>query len=167
LKGRFEGDGVGRKLQALADFVLIQVETIRQLRSRHRAAQLLFQLRAGFAQAVDGAYPVQRHVEDARLLGQALQDRLADPPHRVADELEMLGLVEALGRPDQSQVPLVDQIRHRQSLVLVIAAYGDHEFQVGADELVQRAAIPLADTEGQIGFLAQGQVLVLADFPEV
>src|SRR5438094_6346976 len=38
------------------------------------------------ADAVERARPVQRDAHDARLLGERLQNRLADPPHRVRDE---------------------------------------------------------------------------------
>nr|GEY37290.1 hypothetical protein [Tanacetum cinerariifolium] len=57
---------------------------------------------------------------DAALLGQSLQDALANPPHGVRDELEALRLIEALGRFNQPQVALVDEVAQGQALVLVL-----------------------------------------------
>ena len=59
---------------------------------------------------VQRAGAVERHAHDPALLRERLQDRLPDPPDRVGDELDSLGLVELMGGADQPEVPLIDQI---------------------------------------------------------
>ena len=107
---------------------------------------------------MDSAHAVQGDVDDAGLLSQGLQDGLADPPDRIGDELELLGLVEALGGPDQSEVALVDEIRHGKALVLVIPADRHHELEVRVDQLVEGPPVPLADAHRQVRLLTQGKV---------
>src|SRR5439155_1526883 len=102
-----------------------------------------------------------------RLLGERLEDRLTDPPHGIGDELDPLGLVELVGRPDQPEVALVDQIREGDALVLVFLGDGDDEPEVGADQLVQRLLVLRLDALGQRDlFLARNQ-RILADLAEV
>ena len=60
--------------------------------------------------SMERARAVQRNADNSRLLGERLKDALADPPHRVRDELDSLRLVELVGCADQSEVALVDQV---------------------------------------------------------
>src|SRR4029077_4367636 len=99
--------------------------------------------------------------------GEGLEDRLPNPPHGVGDELDPLGLVELVGRANQSEVALVDQIREGDALVLIFLGDGDDEAQVGANELVQRLLFAALDALGQRDlFLARDQG-VLADLAQV
>ncbi len=91
---------------------------------------------------------VDRHPHRG-LLGEGLEDGLADPPHGVGDELEAPGLVETLGGGDQAHVPGADQLGERQAAVLVFLGHPDHEAQVGLDQGVAGFAIALADAAGQ------------------
>src|SRR5260370_1358050 len=131
------------------------------------ATQFLEQRRGAFADAVQRARPVERDAHDAGLLGERLQNRLADPPHGVGDELDPFGLVELVGGPDQAEVALVDQIRERHALVLVLLGYGDDEPQVRADELAERFLVALLDALGQRDFFLTGDQRVLADLAQV
>jgi hypothetical protein len=77
--------------------------------------KLLFQFGKGFIDLIDGTDLVEGKADNAGLFCQCLQDRLPDPPYRVADELEPPGLIKTLGRFDQAQVSLIDQVRQTES----------------------------------------------------
>src|SRR5687768_10607029 len=111
------------------DLLARHVELFGDLLDRGLAAELLEEVRAAASYPVESAGAVERHPHDAALLGQRLEDRLADPPHGVADELDALRLVELMGRPDQTEVSLVDEVRERYALVLVLLRDGDDEAQ--------------------------------------
>ena len=51
--------------------------------------------------------------------------------------------------PDQTQIPLVDQIGQGYTLILVLLGDGDNEAEVRANQLVQRLRILLPDRLGQ------------------
>src|SRR5918994_5204191 len=68
------------------------------------------------------------------LVGNSPGYGLPDPPRRVRRELEALGRVELLGRPDETQVALLDQVEERHPAVAVLLGDGDDEPQVGLDE---------------------------------
>jgi hypothetical protein len=80
---------------------------------------------------------------DARLFGQGLQDRLANPPHGVGDEFEAAGFVEALGGFDQAQVAFVDEVAERKALILVLFGYRNDESEVGFCQFFQGGLIAL------------------------
>src|SRR5690606_21077715 len=101
----------------------------------------------------DGADPVEREPHDAALLGERLEDGLADPPDGVGDELEPARLVEPLRRLDQPVVPLVDDVGQREPLALVLLRDGDDEAEVGADELVEGRRVALFDPAGELDLL--------------
>ena len=64
----------------------------------------------------------------------ARDDGLADPPGRVGRELEALGVVELLDRPDQAEVALLDQVEQRQAGGRVGLGDRDDEAQVALDQ---------------------------------
>ncbi len=143
------------------------VHALGDLGRRRLAAQLLQQRRRALADAVQRAGPVERHPHDAALLGERLENRLADPPHRVGDELDALGLVELVGGADEAEVALVDQIGERDALVLVFLGDRDDEAEVAADQLVERLAVADADPLGEADFFLLRNQRVLADLAEV
>ena len=110
---------------------------------------------------------VQRQTHDARLLGQSLENRLADPPHGVGNELETTGFVELLGGLDKPQVPLVDEVRKAQTLILVLFGDGDHEPQVRLGEFLQRLLVSFLDPLGEFHLLLDRDELLLADLLQV
>jgi hypothetical protein len=116
---------------------------------------------------VEGPGAVERHADDAALLGERLQDRLADPPDGVGDELDPLGLVELVGRADQAEVALVDQVRERDALVLVLLGDRDDEAQVGAHERVERLLVVGADALGEAHLLLARDQRIDADVAQV
>ena len=71
-----------------------------------------------------------------RLVGDGPGDGLADPPGGVGGELEALRVVELVDRPHEAEVALLDQVEEGQATVAVALGDGDHQAQVGFDELV-------------------------------
>ena len=101
------------------------------------------------------------------LLGDGLEDGLANPPHRIGDELEASCLVKLLGSLDKAQVPLVNQVRQRQALVLVLLGYRYDKTQVGADEFVQCGLLSLVDALGEFHLLVDRNEFFTADFLKI
>ena len=116
---------------------------------------------------VERPHLVERQAHDARLLGQSLEDRLANPPYGIRDEFETAGFVELLGSLDKPQVALVDQVGKAQSLVLVLFGYGDHEAQVGFGQFLQGFLVSLLDSLGEFHLLFDRDELLLADLLQV
>jgi len=85
---------------------------------------------------------IQRHAHDARLLGQRLEDRLADPPYGVRDELDAFGLVELVCRADQAEVALMIR-SESERLILILLGDGHDEPQVSSARAVERLWILL------------------------
>ena len=156
------GDGEG-----LLHLLHRDVHALGDLGRRGLAAQLLEQRGRPLADAVERPRAVERHPHDAALLGQRLEDGLPDPPDRVGDELDALGLVELVRRADEAEVALVDQVGQRHALVLILLGHGDDEAEVAAHELVQRLAVAGADALGEIHFLFLRDQRILADLAEI
>jgi hypothetical protein len=126
--------------------------------------QLLEQGGRPLADAMQGTRSIQRHPHDAALLGQCLQNCLANPPHRVRDELDTLGLVEFVGRTNETEVALVDEIGKGDALILVLLGHRDHEAEIAADQLVQRFTVTDTDPLRQADLLFLRDQRILADF---
>src|SRR6056297_1813493 len=62
---------------------------------------------------------------------------------------------------------LVDEVRERYALVLILLRHGDDEAEVRTHELVQRLFLALADELGQACLLGTVDQRVLADLLEV
>ena len=101
------------------------------------------------------------------LLGQRLQDRLADPPDGVGDELDVPALVELVGRPDQAEVALVDQVGERDALVLVLLGDRNDEAEIAADQRVEGFFIALANALREANLVGLGDERIARDVPQV
>src|SRR6185295_12423769 len=110
---------------------------------------------------------VERNTNRAALARERRQDRLADPPHRVGDELHSLVRIELSRSSQQADVPLTDEIDERQSAVLIFLGHGDHEAQVALHELLQRVLIPGADLLRELDLLRTLEQRVRGDLVEV
>jgi hypothetical protein len=122
---------------------------------------------AGLADLGDRADAVERQAHHAALLGERLQDGLADPPHGVRDELEAARLVEALGGLDQTVVALVDQVGEGEALPLILFGDRHHEAQVGPHEAMEGLGVALPDALGEVDLHGRRQERNLADLLEV
>src|SRR5213079_2802793 len=110
-EGRVEREVRLRDRERLRHLLLGAVHPLGDLFDGRLAAELLQERGRALADPVQRAGPVQRHPHDARLLGPRLENRLPDPPDRIGDELDALGLVELVGGADQAKVALVDQVQ--------------------------------------------------------
>ena len=117
--------------------------------------------------AVECTCPIQGNPNDAALLREGLQNCLADPPHRIADELDAFGLVELMGGADETEVALIDEIGKRHPLVLILLRHRHHEPEVGADQLVERLLFPTLDTLRKARLFSLVDQRILADLFEV
>src|SRR5207302_10402161 len=96
---------------------------------------------------------VNRDPDRPRLVRKRTSDRLPDPPGGVSRELEAPAVVELLGRADETERALLDQVEKRKPLVPVTLGDRDHQPQVRLDHLLlggERAAL---DPLGQLDLL--------------
>ena len=115
------------------------------LLDRRLAAELLDQHAGGAGQLVDGLDHVHRDADGARLVGDGAGDRLADPPGGVGGELVAAAVLELVHRLHQADVALLDQVEELQAAVGVLLGDGDHQAQVGDDQLLLGlVGLPLA-----------------------
>ena len=117
------------------------------------AAQLGDQLALGAADLVELLDDVDRDADRARLVGERAGDRLADPPGRVGRELEALAVVELLGRADQAERALLDQVEEGQALVAVVLGDRDDQAQVRLDHLLLGVEVAALDPLGEVDLL--------------
>ena len=125
--------GLGRlALQLVAQLAddLVAAHAPGDLLDRRLAAQLLEQGAADADQAVDRLHHVDRDADRARLVGDGARDRLPDPPGGVGAELEALRVVELLDRPDEADVPLLDEVEEAHAAADVLLGDADHQAQV-------------------------------------
>ena len=73
---------------------------------------------------------VQREPDRTGVIGDALQDRLLDPPYSIGDKLVSLGSVETLRCGHEADVAGTDQIGERQAAILVVLGHVDYETQI-------------------------------------
>ena len=121
------------------------------------------ELALGAADLVELLDDVDRDADRARLVGQRAGDRLADPPGRVGRELEALAVVELLGRADEPERALLDEVEERQALVAVVLGDRDDEAQVRLDHLLLGVEVAALDALGEVDLLLRGQQPDLAD----
>ena len=79
-----------------------------------------------------------------------MQDCLADPPHRVRDELDVLLGVVLLRGVNETDVPLVDEIEEEHVGVAVALRVRDDEAEVRFDELLHRRLVVLLHTTAEL-----------------
>ena len=91
---------------------------------------------------------------------------LADPVRRVGRELEAAAPVELLGRADQAEDPLLDEVEQRQLVLRVALGDRDDEREVGVDHPLLGLRVALLDALGELDLLLGGQQRVAADLVE-
>ena len=126
---------------------------LRQLFGARLAIELLAQDLARLDDAREVGRAVERHAHRAALARERGEDRLANPPHGVRDELDALIGIELSRSGEQADVALTDEIDERQSAVLVLLGDGDDEAQVALDELLQRVLIAGANLLRELDLL--------------
>ena len=113
--------------QALSDFLFINLYGFRKLRNRRLALVLLLELVDFVINLAQRAHLIQRQTHNAALLGNGLQDALANPPNSVRNEFETTSLVKFLCGFNQSNVTLIDEVCECESLMLVLLGNGHHK----------------------------------------
>src|SRR5678816_1665867 len=110
----------------------------------------------GLADPVKEVCLFLREPEGAALVGECVNDRLPHPPDRIRDELDVFLRVEPLGRLDQPDVPLVDQVEEAEAAPPVFLGEADDETEVGLHELLEGLSIPLPDLRSELLLIVGG-----------
>ena len=145
---------------------IAEVEVAGDLGDRRLARQLGPQLPLGPVNLVELLDDVHGHPDRPALVGDRARDGLADPPGRVGRELEPLAVVELLGRADEPDRSLLDQVEERQALVAVALGDRDDEAQVGLDHRLLGGVIAQLDPLRELDLLRRGEERHLADVLE-
>ena len=155
--GLVQADQVPPVLEQLGHPLRGDVELPPQLLLGRVAAELLVQDPPGALQLVDLLDQVDRQPDGPALVGHRPGDRLPDPPRRVRRELEALGVVELLHRPDQAEVALLDQVQERQPVAGVALGQRDDQPQVGLQQVLLGPAA-VGGQRLQVAALGRGQL---------
>src|ERR1041385_7618264 len=122
----------------------------------------------GSRRSVWRRYSAVRTMRDrAALPRERGEDRLADPPHGVGDELHALIGIEFARGGEQADVALADQIGERQAAVLVFLRHRDHEPQVALDEFLHGVLIAGAHLPRERDLLLLREQRSLGDLVQV
>src|SRR5208283_4709914 len=132
---RFEGDGLLRNLQDLADLRHRNIHPLGDFFRRWFASQFLHQLPRSANQLVDGFDHVHRDANRARLIGDGAGNCLPNPTRGISRELIAAAVFELVDRFHQADVALLNQVEKLQSAIGVLFCNRDHQAQVGFDEL--------------------------------
>ena len=138
----------------------------RDLLLARQVAELGEQLALGASDLLLALDDVNRDPDGARLVGHAALHRLADPPGRVGRELEAAAPVELLGRADQADHALLDQVAERDALRLVPAGDRDDEPQVRGDHPLLGDHVAALDALRELDLLRGGEQRVAAGLVE-
>src|SRR5690606_38794739 len=85
----------------------------------------------------------------------------------IRDQLDALRLVELVGRADEAEVALVDEVAERHALVLVLLGDRHDEAEVRAHQLVERFLIARANLLRELDLLLALEQRIRADLLEV
>ena len=102
----------------------------------------------------------------ALLVLHAALDRLADPVGGVGGELEAAAPVVLLGRADQPEDPLLDEVQQRQAVGRVALGDRDDQRQVGGDHPLLGGIVAVLDPLGELDLLGGGQQRMAADLAQ-
>ena len=90
------------RLERNSHLLFALIEDNGKFRNRGTSLVFLLKLLDGLLDLSLGTYLIERKTYNTRLLGQCLQDGLADPPHSIRDELKTAGFVELLSSFDKA-----------------------------------------------------------------
>src|SRR5713101_3301809 len=132
---RFEGDRFLRDLQHLAHFRDWNVHALGDFFRRRFASQFLHQLPRGADQLVDRLDHVDGDTNRTRLISNCTSNRLPNPPGGISRELIPAAVFELVYRLHQSDIAFLDQVQELQTAVGVFLCDGNHQSEVGLDQL--------------------------------
>jgi hypothetical protein len=101
------------------------------------------------------------------VIGDGLNDRLADPPYRVGDEFHVALGIEAARRFHQSHVPFVNQIQEGKAETPIALGVADHESKIALDQPLHRVLIARSDAAAELFLLLGGQEGEVPDLSNV
>ena len=126
---------------------------LRQLLGHWLAAELLTKDLRALDDAREIGCAVERHANGAPLLRKRRENRLANPPDGVGDELHALIGIELPRGGEEADVAFADEIDERHAAILIFLRDGDDEAEIALDELLERVLIAGADESSEIEFL--------------
>src|SRR5437868_7955013 len=132
---RFEGDGLLRDLQDLADLGDRNIHALGDFFRRRFASQYLHQLPRGADQLVDRFDHVHRNTNRTRLISNCTSNGLPNPPRGVGGEFVATAVLELVHSLHQADVALLDQVQKLQTAIGVLLGNRDNQSQVGFDQL--------------------------------
>src|SRR5579875_181057 len=150
---RVKRDGRFRDTLQFDDALLRQTHGVRDFLRAGVAPQFLIELARDALHLVDQFYDVHGDVDSARMLRHSPADRLANPPCGIGRETEAAPRIEFLRGPNQSQVPLLNEIEQRDAMITVVFGDTDDKAQVCFHQAALRLYIPLSDTLRDLQFL--------------
>ncbi len=118
------------------------------------------------------------------MIGQGTAHRLANPPRGVGAELVTAVVVELLDRPDEADVPFLDEVQERHPAADVFLGHRNNEPKVRFGQMPSRAfgfghdlrirlgafielELAALDLLRQVDFLLGREERDLADFPQI
>ena len=129
-------------------------------------------LHQGSLEAIHQGKLVRRNANRTHLFKQRLLDGLTNPPHSIADELDILVHIKTLGSLEKTKVAFVNQIQKGKTAALVLARNADHKPQIASDKALQCGLANLfrlssLDDLQQRRFLLRSQRRIPIQVPEV
>jgi hypothetical protein len=110
---------------------------------------------------------VHRNPDRPRLVGDRARDGLADPPRRIGGELVATPVVELLGRPDQAERSLLDQVEEREPATEVALGDRHHQAQIGLHHLLLGLHVATLDAPRQRHLLLGSEQVHLSDRAQI
>ena len=135
-QGGVQGDRLAAVLLDLDDLLRGHVQLDGQLLRGGLTSQVLKHLALHAGELVDDLDHVHRDADGAGLVSHRAGNGLANPPGGVGGELEALGVVELLHGADEAQVALLDEVQEEHAAARVALGQGDHQSQVGLQQVV-------------------------------
>ena len=146
-------------LDSLVDFAFFHLCDLSELSNRRFALVLLLKLTDFCTNLTQCTYLVQRQANNTALLGNSLENALANPPHSIRYELEAAGLVKLLGCLNKTNVTLINQVGECKALVLVLFCNRHYESQISCYQFVLSTftfGATLFNLLGKLDFLVNG-----------
>ena len=132
--------------QCIMNFILGHICQFSQLLRTGFALVFLLKLLDDLFHTAYRTYLIQRQTYNTALLSQSLENGLSDPPNGITDKLESSRLIKLFCCLNEADVAFGNQIRQRQTLILILFCHTDHKAKIGANQTVQSFLVTFADT---------------------
>src|SRR5665213_486894 len=156
-----------RDCQRAGDFFFCYSEAFCDLEMCRLPAKVLQQHGSAFPDTMNISGAIERNANDSGLLRERLEYRLANPPYRVRNEFDTLGLVESPSGAHETQVSLVDKVGKIDALVLIFLGDGNNKTEIGTNKLVHALVVARANPDRQLSFGLSRDQRISADVAQV